>query len=163
MSGIYVLHVLTGRESEIAGQLRRRGYTAMVLTELRQERSGGEWRTEERVLMRGYVFAELDYTATDYYTIKTIPGVIRFLGADNPMPLPPKEEALIRMAHNDGGQLPPLQLIIGLDGKARLAGKWAEHPGARLLSVDRHRRRAGIRVTIGGEPHYLWLSADITH
>ena len=40
---MYVLQVLTGRETEICGKLRRAGITAYCPQERRQIRRGGRW------------------------------------------------------------------------------------------------------------------------
>lgn len=48
--------------------------------EERAIRSGGGWTTKVYTLLPGYVFLALEYSAENYYRVKAIPHVLRFLG-----------------------------------------------------------------------------------
>ena len=82
MSNWYVLHVRTGREMDVKQELLRKDYGAAVPTEIKTERRSGNWTQCERTLIPGYVFVEAAITDADYYNIRGIPGVIRFLSTD---------------------------------------------------------------------------------
>lgn len=49
---MYVLQVLTGRETEICGKLRRAGISAYCPQERRQIRRGGRWQERYRAVQR---------------------------------------------------------------------------------------------------------------
>jgi transcription antitermination factor NusG len=75
----YVLQVLTGQEIEIREQLRELGIEVHVPQEERTIRSGGKWISRVYTLFTSYVFVMLNDVKVDYYTIKKLSGVIRFL------------------------------------------------------------------------------------
>ena len=76
----YVIQVKTGEESGIARKLKNQAIRAEVPIENRPIRSGGAWTKKEYILFPGYVFLDMDFTARNYYRVKEVPGVIRFLG-----------------------------------------------------------------------------------
>ena len=78
----YVLQVSTGKEMAVRGTLTNNRVLAYVPRENRLIRKGGGWSQKEYTLFPGYVFLNLDYTAENYYMVKAIPGVLRFLGPD---------------------------------------------------------------------------------
>ena len=43
-------------------------------------RRRGQWQTEERLLLPGYVFVGADYNAALFHLVSPVPGVIRWLG-----------------------------------------------------------------------------------
>ena len=76
----YVIQVKTGEENGIARKLKNQAIRAEVPIENRPIRSGGAWTKKEYILFPGYVFLDMDFTARNYYRVKEVPGVIRFLG-----------------------------------------------------------------------------------
>lgn len=76
----YVIQVMTGKEDAIAGNLKEQGIKALVPKENRLIRSGGSWTRREYILFTGYVFLDMKYDAENYYKVKNLPGVIKFLG-----------------------------------------------------------------------------------
>lgn len=57
---MYVLQVLTGRETEICGKLRRAGITAYCPQERRQIRRGGRWQEQLYTLYPSYLFIQVN-------------------------------------------------------------------------------------------------------
>ena len=82
----YVLQVSTGQETAVRGELQKMNILALVPMENRLIRKGGGWTHKEYTLFPGYVFVNLEYTAENYYRVKEIPAVIRFLGASGLAP-----------------------------------------------------------------------------
>ena len=78
----YVLQVSTGKEMAVTSTLSNNRVLAYTPRENRLIRKGGGWSQKEYILFPGYVFLNLDYTAENYYMVKAIPGVLRFLGPD---------------------------------------------------------------------------------
>jgi hypothetical protein len=70
----YVLHVLTGTESEVQRRLQAEDITAAVLRETVCIRRRGKWAQELRTLFPGYVFLNIELTEDLYYIIRKIPA-----------------------------------------------------------------------------------------
>lgn len=151
----YVLHVLTGCELEARRQLTARGIQCLAVQEIGIIRRGGRWQEEPRILFPGYVFVFMEYTADMHYAVKEIPGAIRLLPKERPMPLLPNESAwLIDIC---GDTLSPSKIDFSgdtprvVDGPLKLL---EEH----ITKIDRHRRRAQLRIPVLGEGKDITLS-----
>jgi len=154
---MYVVQCLTGREAELQGELVNAGITGRVPTAVRLERCGGRWLDRLRTLIPGYVFVDAPMTDKLYYTVKDMTGVIRWLNPGKPVQLADHEAEFVRQLTAHNLPLLPLELkaqpyLTVLSGP--LAG--CEH---RIVSVDRHQRRAVVRVRVMGKEHRLTLSA----
>lgn len=104
----YVIQVKTGEESGIARKLKNQAIRAEVPIENRPIRSGGAWTKKEYILFPGYVFLDMDFTARNYYRVKEVPGVIRFLGDSKaPSTLSYLEAEWIRILSGSGEPLEP--------------------------------------------------------
>ena len=104
----YVIQVKTGEESGIARRLKNQAIRAEVPIENRPIRSGGAWTKKEYILFPGYVFLDMDFTARNYYRVKEVPGVIRFLGDSKaPSTLSYLEAEWIRILSGNGEPLEP--------------------------------------------------------
>lgn len=82
----YVLQVMTGREREVCEALRRKGVRARAPAERMEIRRRGQWQTEERLLLPGYVFVGVEYSAALFHVVSPVPGVIRWLGLEHGEP-----------------------------------------------------------------------------
>ena len=76
----YVLQVMTGRERGIMRPFRRKGVKARAPAQRMEIRRRGQWQTEERLLLPGYVFVGVDYSAALFHVVSPVYGVIRWLG-----------------------------------------------------------------------------------
>lgn len=113
----------------------------MYQEKIRLERKGGTWHPKERIIMTGYVFVEVELTASNYYEIKTIPGVIRFLGTDRPVALKENEEKYIRWLANKGEALIPSDIKLTEDKVVTvISGALKGHEG-RIISIDKRQKK----------------------
>lgn len=105
----YVLQVTTGQETGVRDALQTLGIRAAVPREERAIRSGGGWTTKVYTLLPGYVFLALEYSAENYYRVKAIPHVLRFLGSNglSPSYLTHLEVEWLRLLDNGGEPLKP--------------------------------------------------------
>ena len=69
----YVLQVSSGQEKAVRDALHEKRIPALVPSENRLVRKGGEWTQKEYILFPGYVFLRLDYTSETYYRVRSIP------------------------------------------------------------------------------------------
>lgn len=154
---MYVVQCLTGREADIQGELAKVGYMGRVPTAVRLERCGGRWLDRLRVLMPGYVFVDSPMNNEIYYNVKAVTGVIRWLNPGKPVKLTDDEAEFVRRLTTNNLPLLPLELEVTPRLRV-LTGPLAglEH---RIVSVDRHQRRAVISVRVLGKEHRLNLSA----
>lgn len=157
----YVLHVQTGKESEIRKQLTRKGYTAYTPVEQRLIRSGGNWQDKPYTLFPGYIFVDLDLDDEVYYRVKSTPGVIRFLGHESPIPLREDEEQYILSICNSGRPIKPSRVRILPDGSAEVIGGILSELRGRVVKIDKHSRKATVEVTFCGNPKQIKLSISI--
>ena len=82
----YVLQVMTGSERDVCTALRRKGVCARAPAQRMEIRRRGQWQTEERLLLPGYVFVGADYNAALFHLVSPVPGVIRWLGLEHGEP-----------------------------------------------------------------------------
>ena len=111
----YVLQVMTGSERDVCTALRRKGVQARAPAQRMEIRRRGQWQTEERLLLPGYVFVGADYSAALFHVVSPVYGVIRWLGlhCGEPQALDTQEALRWRLdseetlepsrVHNSGG------------------------------------------------------------
>ena len=158
---MYVLQCLTGREADIQDKLYSLGYRARVPMAVRLERCGGKWLDRLRVLMPGYVLVDMPHIDDKaYYSIKDVSGVLRWLNPGRPIKLADDEAEFIRRLTQDNLPLLPLDVDAQATGIRVLSGPLAgiDH---KVISFDRHQRRAVIRIDVLGREHYVTLSAHV--
>lgn len=96
----YVVHTQSQREDAVAKRLQEcivrdnlQAYFGRIVvpTEEVVEMRGGEKIKTERKIFPGYVWVEMEMTAETWHFVKQISGVIRFIGGQNPTPIPQSE------------------------------------------------------------------------
>ena len=142
---MYVLQVLTGEEMQIRGCLLDIGVEAHVPQEIRLIRSGGRWQTRTYTLIPSYVFVALDNVTRDYYRIRQVTGIIRFLELNGgaATALTPPEEQFIRAFGDKPAPVSHISIdgdrIIMLDGPLKVYSD-----AGRNIRFNMHRRQATV-------------------
>lgn len=158
----YVIQVKTGGETAIADKVQGQGIYAAVPRENRPIRSGGTWTEREYVLFPGYVFLDMDYNARNYYRIKQIPGVIRFLGGGKcPSRLTYLEAEWIRLLAGNGKPLEPTLVKEEEDGSLTVVRGVLESFVNRIIKWDKRSRKAIFEITICGEIKQVQLGIEL--
>ncbi len=160
----YVLQVSTGQEATVRGELQKMNILALVPMENRLIRKGGGWTHKEYTLFPGYVFVNLEYTAENYYRVKEIPAVIRFLGASGlaPSQLTYLEAEWIKaLAGIDGQPLQPTRVRELPDGSLKIVEGVLSNFATRTIQYDKRSRRAKVEITLCGEPRTIQLSVEV--
>lgn len=149
----YVIQVMTGEEKNVAGKLRDSGIRASVPAENRPIRSGGVWRKKEYILFTGYVFLEMPFNADNYYKVRRIPGVIRFLGDNaSPSTLSYLEAEWIRLLSGRNGRpLEPTVVRENGDGKLQIVSGVLASLEHNIVKWDKRSRKAVFEITVCGE------------
>ena len=154
-----VLQVKTGEETKVKSRLSEMGFPAAVPRENRLQRQGGGWTRKEYTLFPSYVFVELTYTAENYYKIKEIPSVIRFLGSSLcPDSLSFLEVEWLKILASNGDAIEPTKVRIAEDGKAEILEGALSSFKNKIQKIDKHKRRATFEITICNVPKEIELS-----
>lgn len=160
----YVLQVSTGQETAVRGELQKMNILALVPMENRLIRKGGGWTHKEYTLFPGYVFVNLEYTAENYYRVKEIPAVIRFLGASGlaPSQLTYLEAEWVKtLAGINGQPLQPTKVRELPDGSLKIVEGVLSNFAPRTIQYDKRSRRAKAEITLCGEPRTVQLSVEV--
>lgn len=161
----YVIQVSTGKENDIAGKLKELNVKALVPKEKRVIRSGGKWNKKEYVLFSGYVFLDMTYNAENYYKVKNIPGVIRFLGdSKSPSKLSYLEaEWIMLLTGKDNAPIEPTVVAVDKEnpGNLKVVSGILERFENRIIKYDKRSRRATFEIAICNEKKEVQLSFEI--
>ena len=160
----YVLQVSTGQETAVRGELQKMNILALVPMENRLIRKGGGWTHKEYTLFPGYVFVNLEYTAENYYRVKEIPAVIRFLGASGlaPSQLTYLEAEWVKtLAGINGQPLQPTTVRELPGGSLKIVEGVLSNFAPRTIQYDKRSRRAKVEITLCGEPRTVQLSVEV--
>lgn len=160
----YVLQVTTGQESNVRDVLHRMNVLALVPKENRLIRKGGGWTYKEYTLFPSYVFLNLEYTAENYYRVKGVPGVLRFLGSSGlaPSHLSFLEAEWVKtLAGSDGLPLEPTKVRERPDGTLQIVSGVLSSFSMHTIEYDKRTRRARVEITLCGQPKTLQLSVEV--
>lgn len=159
----YVIQVMAGKEADIAGKLKEQGIRAFVPKENRLIRSGGSWKQKEYILFAGYVFLDMVYNAENYYKVRKVPGVIRFLGdSRNPSRLSYLEaEWILLLTGKDNMPVEPSTVRVQEDGSLKVVEGILEKFESRVIRYDKRSRKAVFEVTICNEKKEVQLSIQL--
>ena len=158
----YVLQVSTGQETAVREALEGLGVRAAMPREERLIRSGGGWTTKVYTLLPGYVFLALEYSAENYYRVKAIPHVLRFLGSNglSPSYLTHLEVEWLRLLDNGGEPLKPSRVEELPEDGIRIVEGVLRHFPVRRIDFDKRARRAKVEISLCGESKTITLSTE---
>ena len=153
----YVIHVRTGSELDIAEQLRKRGFSAVVPTENRVIRKGGKWTQKMYIVFAGYVFIYMDYSWSKYYAMSGIYGIIKILGGgQNPTPLSKSETEFILKLSELLAE--PSVLKFKDDNSYEVISGFLADYTDNITKVERRYKKATVKVTVAGEEKEIKVS-----
>ena len=161
-----VRQVETGQEQGVQQALQAmENMVALVPRENRLVRKAGAWTQKEYILFPGYVFLSLDYNADNYYRVRAVPHVLRFLGASGlaPSRLSYLEAEWIKVLSGGGKPLEPTKVRRQPDGSLKVVGGVLGNFASRAIQYDSHARRAKVELTICGEPKTVQLSVELVN
>lgn len=153
----YVLHVKTGVEHDVAAQLERRGFTAIVPIENRIIRRGGQWIEEQYIVFTGYVFVRMIYSWNKYYAMSGISGVIKLLGGGTePTPLSKNEVEFVQNLTEILSE-PSVIKFTDNDDYEVISGfllKYSDN----VVKVKRRYKKATVKIKVAGEEKEITVS-----
>lgn len=154
---MYVLQIKPGYEESTAETLKRNGFTAMCPMEEMHIRHGGEWHKQLKLIFTQYIFIECDLTDEAYYNIKSVSGVVRFLGYGKPEPLHRGEAEYIRLLNNNGRPIEASKIYTTSSGDKMVMSGILRKYTDNIISLDLRQRRAKAKVTFHGEQRIITL------
>jgi transcriptional antiterminator NusG len=147
----YVLHVLSGEESNVQRRLKRTAPHIQTLVPRRKliERRQGVNKEVIRTLFPGYIFAHTSLDHENYYKMADADGVIELLGRPDPLPVPPHEMAHVLKWCEDS-ELIGISRVRDGDRVTVIDGPLKQMEGI-IVKVDRRKGRARVRLTLFGQ------------
>lgn len=146
----YVLQVMTGHERDVCEALRRKGVRARAPSQRMEIRRRGKWQTEEKLLLPGYVFVGVEYSAALFHLVSPVSGVIRWLGLENGRPQALDARDALRWRLDSEETLEPSRVLFLEDGTWHvLDGPLMEFAGE-VTWMEKRQRRAWVYTKLGG-------------
>ena len=154
---MFVLQARSGREQDVARQLRHLRFEAFVPTKTVLLRSGGKWFERTGLIFSHYVFVRFEPTPENWHRIRLVDGFVKFLGDGKPVPISESEEAYVRWLWNDGKPLGISKVFITGNGdKLVLSGPLRRYQDGQI-EYRLRQRRAVLWITLGGKKRKLTL------
>jgi transcriptional antiterminator NusG len=155
----YVVHTRTGKENSVVLRLQDRIQTyhledkfgeIVVPTEEVVEMRAGQKRKTERKFFPGYVWVEMMMDPQTWHFIKDVPGVIGFIGGQNPTPIPPTQADNILRRVQEGAKKPKPKILFETGEVVRVTeGPFADFNGV-VEDVNYEKNRLRVSVLIFG-------------
>ncbi len=86
-------------------------------------RRRGQWQTEERLLLPGYVFVGAEYRAALFHVVSPVSGVIRWLGLEDGKPQALDTRDALRWRLDSDETLEPSRVLFRADGTWHVLGR----------------------------------------
>lgn len=154
---MYVLQVKPGYEETVARLINENGYTAMCPTEEVYIRLHGQWHKRLKLVFTQYIFVECNLNEEVYYQIKSVFGVVRFLGFGEPEPLKADEQAHIRLLWNKGKPIEASKVYTTNSGDKMILSGILRDYADKIFRLDLRQRKAKVAVTLLGKQHSITL------
>lgn len=154
---MYVLQIKPGFELSAANILRRRGFKVLCPLKEQYIRRGGSWHINHSLIFTQYIFVECELTDDSYYRIKSVDGVVRFLGFGKPEKLSRHEAVYIKILDNGGVPIEASKVYTTAAGAKMVLSGVLRNYIDNIVSLDLRQRRAKIEVELFGVKHKLTL------
>lgn len=154
---MYVLQVKFRKESQVKNSLEKMGFSVFSPTEEIVIRSKGKWKSQIKLIFPQYIFVECEMNPENYRRIKSTHGVVRFLGADRPEPLPDDEKEQILILNNGGEIVRASEIEVSKNGTKKVVSGMLKNYENKIYFINLRQRRAGIEIELCGKKHFLTL------
>ena len=152
---MYVLQVRSGYEISACQVLRKHGFEVVLPTVQAYIRRGGKWSIHEKIIFTQYVFIRFEPNEDNYYKIRKIDGVVRFLGYNQPLKY--SEQKYIEWLENGGKPIEPSKIYVTPNGdKMIMSGILRSYSGNKI-EYNLRQRKASVLIKIAGREHKITL------
>lgn len=154
---MYVLQVKYNKEIQVKNTLEEMRFSVFHPTAEMIIRSKGQWKSQIKPVFPQYIFVECELTSENYRRIKSVSGAIRFLGAENPEPLPADEKEYIMLLNNGGEIVRASEIEVLPDGTKKVVSGMLKKYEDKIVFTNLRQRRAGIELELCGKTHFITL------
>lgn len=156
---VYVLLARSGCEQTACRRLQNMGYDAFIPMKRMQLRCGGKWIEHVIPIFTQYIFIRFEPNSEDYYLIRSVDGIVKFLGGGKPKAISEAEESYITWLWNEGKPLEVSKVYVSPQGaKLILSGPLRKYRGSEI-EYQLRQRRAVVHITLNGQKRKLVLPA----
>jgi transcriptional antiterminator NusG len=155
----YVLQVISGHEKKVKKTLdesiQSKGFAEWILeilmpTENVSEVKRGQQRISEKKMWPGYLLIKMDLNDEAWAFVKNVPGVIDFLGGENPVPLSEKEMGSMMKELEDRQKGVVQKHKVDVGDKVKITdGVFVNFVGT-VTEVNHEKGRLSVMVSIFG-------------
>jgi len=160
----YALFVATGDEENVKQRVKYRFQDKIdVIVPKRQlrERKNGVWSETIKTMFPGYVLINGEVEIEDYYSMKTIPGIIRLLRSGHSLlKIDPNEIDMIGRLTYDDETIGFSDVLIENGHITVVDGPLVSLEGF-IVSINRRKGRARVQLNFLGEQRTVELGVSI--
>lgn len=154
---MYVLQVKSGHEKSAAESLKNLGFLAYCPTRMQEIRFKSIWHKVEKIIFSQYIFVKCELTDDVYYKIKSVTGIVRFVGFGSPEALRKHEKEYVKLLNNDGKPIEPSKIFVTVNGDKMIISGILRQYQDKIISLDLRQKRAKIELEISGKVHRITL------
>lgn len=152
------LHVRTGTELEVVRQIRKfPKIVTLFPMEQTIQRKGGRQRKVVKPLLPGYLLIKWQHDPMLYYRIRSIPGVIRFLGDWEPHVIP-EEQLRIWIALAEHCETRKPAKAVKVHGLTRIIDGPLTGFSSRIKRMNKRTSRAQLDIQLFNEIHTVTVA-----
>lgn len=157
---IYVVQATPMNELKVRAALEREGIKAYVpRRELIIRKSGG-WTKVIPVMLPSYIFLDCDYCPEIHHIVKSVDGVINWLG--KPTPITGDEADFMRLIINGGVPIPESTAVVDNNGIVTVTGGWLLGNEHYICGYNIRKKRALLEIRFGGRQHRTSVGVEFT-
>lgn len=157
---MYVIQTKPACELNVRAKLEREGIAAYVpRRELIIRRSGG-WTKVISAMLPSYVFLDCDYCPEVHHIVKSVDGVLKWLG--KPTPITGDEETFMRLIINGGVPIPESTAEVDNDRNVTITGGWLKGNEQYITGYNFRKKRALLEIRFGGRLHRTSVGTEYT-
>ena len=157
---IYVVQATPMNELKVRAALEREGIKAYVpRRELIIRKSGG-WTKVIPVMLPSYIFLDCDYCPEIHHIVKSVDGVINWLG--KPTPITGDEADFMWLIINGGVPIPESTAVVDNDGIVTVTGGWLLGNEHYICGYNIRKKRALLEIRFGGRQHRTSVGVEFT-
>ncbi|HOQ08436.1 MAG: antiterminator LoaP [Bacillota bacterium] len=160
----YALFVLTGQEEKVKERIMYRfedRIRVVVPKRILRERKGGSWRIVKRVLFPGYVLINGHIDVDLYYSMKSIPGMIKLIRSGyDPVSITEDEIRVLSRLMSNGEEI-GISQALDEGGRIRITDGPLLAMEGYIKEINRRKGRAKVIINFLGEARTVELAISV--
>jgi len=160
----YALFVLTGQEEKVKERIMYRfddRLRAVVPKRILRERKGGSWRIVKRVLFPGYVLINGRIDVDLYYSMKSVPGLLKLIKSGyDPVSITEEEIRILSRLMSNGEEI-GISSALDEGGRIRITDGPLLAMEGYIKEINRRKGRAKVVINFLGEERTVELAVTV--